>query len=110
MSLQDKEWANIPGFPNYLISNEGDVMNAKTHELLNPSKDASGRRKVNLSRNGVVTTKYVNRLVAQMFHLDYHPEKTVRYKDENFENNHIDNLTMDNKRNPTTRRRDPLKV
>lgn len=61
------EWVPIPEFPNYLISNHGDVVNQKTGEWMRLSKNSDGSIKVGLWHAGKQYTRSVKVLVAESF-------------------------------------------
>ena len=60
-------YKTIKHFPNYLISNLGNVLNKKSGKFLLPGLDKDGYEVVVLSKNGETTTKKVHRLVAKAF-------------------------------------------
>ena len=60
-------WKEIVGFPKYLISSNGRVMNTK-HQLLHPYTNRKGYLKIGLvDANGEWHKKRVHRLVAEAF-------------------------------------------
>jgi len=61
------EWATIPEFPDYLISNEGDVVNKNSGRWLHLSETAEGVIKVGLVVGGKQYTRSVKVLVAESF-------------------------------------------
>jgi len=67
----DELYVDIPGFPRYAVSNYGIVINKDTDRELSRTPDSNGYVKVKLYTGGVGTTKYVHRLVAQAFFVDY---------------------------------------
>jgi NUMOD4 motif len=86
-------WAQIEDFPNYTVSNFGDVVNETTGKLLRQSKTQQGAIKVNLIRDGLVYTQSVKVLVAEAF-VDGYTEKcnTPIHLDGNQNNVRADNL------------------
>lgn len=91
-------WIDIPGFPEYEISDYGAVYSKHTKQELSLSLNTRGHAKVNLSREGVVHTRSVRVLVAQAFlevPTDYESRQgdlDVINLDGNAENNHWENL------------------
>lgn len=82
----------IFGYENYLISDNGEVFNIKNiNKPLKTRINKSGYKYLNLSKNGIVTTKLIHRLVAETF-IENHKENIVNHKDGNKLNNCIDNL------------------
>lgn len=61
------QWVTIEGFPNYIISSEGEVINKDTGRHLHLSRTAAGVVKVGLVRAGVQHTRSVKVLVAEHF-------------------------------------------
>ncbi len=89
--VEDEEWLEIRGFPNYLISSWGRVYNYKFDRLLKLRLDTHGYTQVNLSRLGKTINKSIHRLVAEHF---------VPGWDDGLEVNHIDgDKTYNNERN-----------
>ena len=86
-----EEWRVINGFPNYSVSNLGNLMNNKTGKFLK-SCIKGGYLHISLTNGKIKKTLKVHRLVALTF-LD-NPEKKeqVNHKDGNKLNNSIENL------------------
>lgn len=84
----------IKGFPQYVVSTDGNVYREHSAELrrLKPRKDRDGYLQVNLSKDGVLTTKKVHRLVAETFIPNTKKRDTVNHKDGNKNNNAVENL------------------
>lgn len=93
-----KEWREIDGFPNYMVSNTGEV------KSLNYNK--TGREKVLIPHklnNGYLGIKLydsnkrsyhllIHRVVAQAFLPNPNGYKIINHKDENRSNNFVSNL------------------
>lgn len=60
-------WAPIQDFPNYSVSNYGDVVNETTGRVLRQSTTLQGALKVKLFYEGGEITKSVKVLVAEAF-------------------------------------------
>lgn len=60
-------WAPIEDFPNYSVSNYGDVVNETTGRVLRQSTTLQGALKVKLFYEGGEITKSVKVLVAEAF-------------------------------------------
>lgn len=95
-NVKSEEWRTIKDFPNYLVSNLGNVYSIKR----NGTK--GGIRKTNLShnkyvqvslknKNGLVNVR-VSRLVAQAFIPNPENKSQVNHIDENKNNNCVENL------------------
>ncbi len=63
----DEYWAEIEGFPNYVISNMGHISNIKHRRELKPRSNGLGYMKVMLHHRGQVVDLYLHRLVAKYF-------------------------------------------
>jgi hypothetical protein len=85
-------WKQIKDFPNYNISNFGNIKNIITNKTLKQCIK-SGYYNISLiNKNNIKKSKTVHRLVALEF-IDNHEKKPeVNHKDKNKLNNHIDNL------------------
>ena len=86
-----EQWLRIDGFPNYMVSSVGRVMNIRTFRVLKPwlCKDYLS---ISLCSNGDVSFKTIHRLVANAFILNLTNLPCVDHKDRNSLNNHISNL------------------
>ena len=62
-----RKWKNVKGYDNYLVSNEGDVMNKNTGRILKPFHDSKGYCQLHLHQNGIRTTVMLHRIVADAF-------------------------------------------
>lgn len=91
-------WKIINEFPDYKISNFGNVKrikkskqnNVKLNCLLSPRKDHRGYLYINLYRNRRRFTRKIHRLVFETFNGKI--SKEINHKDGDKENNFIDNL------------------
>jgi hypothetical protein len=62
-----EEWAPVPEFPAYLVSNHGRVINADTDRFKTPSANQQGIPSVNFIKDGLQFRRSVALLVAQVF-------------------------------------------
>lgn len=62
-----EEWATVPEFPVYLVSNHGRVMNVETDRFKTPSANQQGIPSVNFMKDGLQYRRSVAVLVAQTF-------------------------------------------
>lgn len=82
----------IKDFPNYQISNLGNVKNIKRNKLLISYPKATGYMVTRLSNNNISKEKKIHRLVAQAFIDNPKNLEFVNHKDEIKNNNHFNNL------------------
>ena len=82
----------VSGFPKYMVSSCGRVMNITSFRILKPRMDGRGYLIVSLCKDGDVSTKKIHRLVADAFILNLTNLPCVDHKDRNSLNNHLSNL------------------
>lgn len=100
-----EEWRDIPDYPNYQVSNLGNVKSkerytkAKGNEiihrkekLLKPQTDNKGYKYVRLYNSVGFKTKKIHRLVAEIFIENKENKPQVNHKDGNKSNNNVSNL------------------
>ena len=87
-----EQWRLISGFPNYMISSCGRVMNIRTFRVLRPGINSSGYLSISLYSNGDMSTKTIHRLLAEAFILNLSDLPCVDHQDRNSLNNHLSNL------------------
>ena len=96
-------WKTIDGYPNYMVSNKGEVMNTKTRRILKPSNDKDGYYKLDLCKNNIKKTHKVHALVAYAFIDSPNGCACVDHIDHSRINNDVSNLrwcsTSQNARN-----------
>ena len=85
-------WSKINGFPNYSVSNTGEIRNDISGEIKNPFISRTGYYNVDLYRNGKRSKFRVHRLVGEAF-VDNPDNKTqINHIDGNKLNNNAMNL------------------
>ena len=87
-----EEWREIQDFPNYNVSNFGNVKNNKTNKLLKLNLKG-GYYKVSLTNEHCKKGFNVHRLVALAFIPNPENKSDVNHEDKNKLNNNISNLT-----------------
>ena len=88
-----EQWMQVSGFPNYMISSCGRVMNIQTFRVLKPGmNDTTGYLFVNLCKDGEKSHKKIHRLVAKAFILNLTNLPCIDHKNRNSLNNHLSNL------------------
>ena len=87
-------WKAIEDYPNYEVSNLGNVRNKKTKKVLKPAKLNTGYLQVRIKDStGVYRGRYVHRLVITTFcSVENMDNLDCNHRDENKENNQLDNL------------------
>ena len=86
------KWLPITGFPNYAVSDNGDVMNVITGNKLKPIHMSIGYSYVALCNDGRQHRTGIHRLVAQEFIPNPNGKPMVNHIDGDKANNHVDNL------------------
>jgi hypothetical protein len=90
MDINTELWKTIEGFPNYQISNLGNVRNIKTLKHLAPNPNGGGYLRVRIKNTeGKLTDLSINRLVAFAFLGNPPQNKNIV--------NHINHKKTDNK-------------
>lgn len=98
MNTELKEiWKSIPDFPNYMVSNLGNVKSLNfgrmnKEKILKPHINTYGYYQAHLSKNGKHYYFYIHRLVAQAFIPNPDNLPQVNHKDEDKINNAVSNL------------------
>lgn len=93
-----KEWRNIDGFPNYMVSNTGEIKSLNYNKtgkekVLIPHKLSNGYLGINLYDNDKKSCYLlIHRLVAQAFLPNPNGYRIINHKDENRSNNSVNNL------------------
>lgn len=91
-----EKWKFILDYPNYKISNLGNILNIKTNKLLTVNyerlKKTNVRARPGLSNNGIVKQFYLHRLVAEHFIDNPNNLPEVNHIDGDFYNNKVSNL------------------
>lgn len=85
-------WRTINEFPNYEVSNLGNVRNKKTKRVLKPTKNNNGYLCVSLYRSGIKKNHYIHRLVAEAYLDNLNNYNEVSHLDETRDNNCVNNL------------------
>ena len=93
-----KEWREIDGFPNYMVSNTGEIKSLNYNKtgrekILIPHKLSNGYLGINLyDDNKRSCYLLIHRLVAQAFLPNPNGYSIINHKDENRSNNSVNNL------------------
>lgn len=82
----------IPEYPQYQVSDCGEVLSLNSRKLLIPQTSSTGYLYVNLYKGGKMKSVKIHRLVAKLFVPNPENLPQVNHKDENKLNNKADNL------------------
>lgn len=85
-------YKTIEEYPNYQVSNLGNVKNIKTDTILKPYNTKSGYLHIDLYNENGRKHYFVHRLVALAFLPNHNNLTEVNHKDEDKTNNKVDNL------------------
>lgn len=92
-SKESTDWMPVIGYPNYAVSNIGEVMNINTKRILKPAITKEGYKQVNLWKQNKGTTLMVYKLVYEAFTGDTDLNGyVINHIDGDKSNNNINNL------------------
>ncbi len=86
-----EEWLAINDYPNYSVSNFGNVKNNTTNKIMRQNV-RGGYSKISLKNGNKKSSCNVHRLVALAFIHNPENKRTVNHKDKNKCNNKLENL------------------
>lgn len=87
------DWVPILGYPNYIISNIGEIQNIRTKRILKPALNPRGYYEVSLWKNNRGSTVQIHQLVYISFSGDNSLQGyVINHKDGNKKNNDYLNL------------------
>jgi hypothetical protein len=90
----DEVWVEVADYPNYVVSNYGEVLNRKTGKKLAASPNSEGHLRVALSHRGRVRQFYIRRLVAQAFNPHYRDGAVVKNVNGDQTDNRVTNVSV----------------
>lgn len=85
-------WKKIKEFPNYSVSDEGEVRNDLSGRMLTIFNNSSGYKVVHISSDKSKKTVRVHRLVAQAFIANPQKKSCVNHINGNRGDNRVENL------------------
>ena len=89
-----EEFRSIINYPNYSISNLGNVKNNKKNKILANSPHKTGYFNISLFKDGKRGNFSIHRLVAEAFLDGFDKQFIIDHIDRNKTNNNIENLRM----------------
>lgn len=92
--MLDVVWAEIEGFPNYEVSNNGEIYNRKFDRYLTPRPNADGYLRVTLFEEGIGKERYVHNLVARAFFAEFRANAHVTQVNGDKTDNRVNNLRL----------------
>jgi len=87
-----EEWKQITEYPNYSISNLGNVRNNKFNKLVVGGCNYSGYNVILLYKNNTRKSFLISRLVGEYFLEGFNPLLEIDHIDRNRQNDNITNL------------------
>ena len=90
--MQEEIYIQIKDFPNYQVSNLGNVKNIKTGRILKQRLKKNGYKDITLCVNSNKYTKLVHQLVAGAFLENIENKTCVDHINNDRQNNNINNL------------------
>jgi NUMOD4 motif. len=93
--MLEELWVPVEGFPNYVISNYGRIVNINTDKELNPYHRDNGYTQIGLYNDGQREFFYLHRLVAQAFFLAYSEEYNVTLINGIYSDCTVANISID---------------
>ena len=75
----EEQWAAIEGYPDYAVSNLGNVRSLRSDRILKPRENSYGHQRVVLYKDREPHDFYVHHLVAAAFLVEYKPGMSVHH-------------------------------
>ena len=92
MIINNVEYKEIPGYPEYYVNAKGDVYSSKSARLLKPGTSYKGYKTYPVNITGVKHTLQAHRAVALAWIPNPEGKPEVHHKDEDKTNNSVENL------------------
>lgn len=90
----EEVWIPLEGYPNYAVSNFGEVKNVRSGILLKHRPDAKGYLRVSLSHEGIVRDHYIHQLVAKCFFGRFEYGTQINWVNGDITDNFVGNLRL----------------
>lgn len=96
----EEKWAEIEEYPNYLISNYGQIYSRRADRVLKPRLSHKGYLRAVLSEEGERREVYIHQIVAQTFFGSFRDGMRIKHVNGNLEDNRVSNLRVHNSNVP----------
>lgn len=100
-------WASVADYPNYEVSNTGEVRNPGTGRILSLSESDDGYLRASLSQGGKLACRAVHILVARSFIQNPEGKPFVNHIDGDRQNNAAENLEWVTPKENSNKKRHP---
>lgn len=87
-----EEYRPIDDYPNYAVSNLGNVKNIRTGRILRYGLNSSGYKVIDLYNNGKSKTQQIHKLVGKAFLPNPENKPCIDHKNNNKLDNRLENL------------------
>ena len=87
-----EKYIEIKEYPNYEVSDLGNIRNKKTNRILKTKFNNCGYKQLKLSKNGINKMYSVHRIVAEAFIINIESKPFVNHKNGNKSDNRVENL------------------
>lgn len=87
-----KSFVDVPGFNQYMVSQEGEIYSKTQRKIMNKRLDGSGYERISIRKDNKAYPFGVHEVVALAYIPDPDNLPIINHKDHNKSNNHVDNL------------------
>jgi len=88
----EEKWAGIEGYPDYAVSNLGEIKSLRYDRILKPRPNSYGLQRVTLYKDKEPHDFYVHQLVAAAFIDGHLPGLKVRHRNDDRSDNNVYNI------------------
>lgn len=93
-----EEWRTLAAYPDYEVSNYGEIYSHKTDRILEGRDSGHGFIRVHLTNEDGTREEYIHQMVASAFVRGWRPRTQVMHFDGDKSNNRVDNLRVRSRR------------
>lgn len=90
----EETWVEIDDYPNYMVSDRGQILNIQTDRILRPREARDGSLRVALSDEGRIREFYIHHIVAKAFYGRIDPGEHVIHINGDKKDNTPQNLRI----------------